>query len=88
MKECKPCSTPVDMKSKLAEEEGKQMANPIEYRSLAGALQYLTFTRPDISYAVQKICLFMHEPRERHLIALKRIISYLQGTKSMGLEPV
>ncbi|XP_048633000.1 uncharacterized mitochondrial protein AtMg00810-like [Brassica napus] len=53
MAECKPCTTPVDLKSKLADDDGKPVANATEYRSLAGALQYLTFTRPDITYAVQ-----------------------------------
>ncbi|KAJ9567352.1 hypothetical protein OSB04_003318 [Centaurea solstitialis] len=41
--------------------------------------------RLDISYAVQQICLFMHDPREPHFNALKRILRYLQGTLSMGL---
>jgi len=37
--------------------------DPHEYRSLVGALQYLTFTRPNISYVVQQVCLFMHDPK-------------------------
>ncbi|XP_048613467.1 uncharacterized mitochondrial protein AtMg00810-like [Brassica napus] len=56
MSECKPCATPVDLKSKLAEE------------------------------AVQQLCLFMHDPRESHLQALKRVIRYLKGTTHMGLQ--
>lgn len=47
MSECKPCSTPVDLKSKLAVDTCKPVANATEYRSLACALQYLTFTRPE-----------------------------------------
>lgn len=86
MVNCKPCATPVDLKSKLSNKEGKPVANPTEYRSLAGALQYLTFTRPDIAYAVQQICLFMHDLGEPHLQALKRIVRYVQGTKSKGLQ--
>lgn len=81
MSNCKPCTTPVDLKSKLAEDGGKPVKSATEYRSLAGALQYLTFTRPDISYAIQQVCLFMHDPRELHLQALKRVIRYIQGTK-------
>lgn len=84
--ECKPCSTPVDLKSKLAEDDGKPVSNPTEYRSLAGALQYLTFTRPDLSYVVQQLCLFMHDPRESHWLAMKRVIRYIQGTKTLGLQ--
>ncbi|GKB34490.1 ribonuclease H-like domain-containing protein [Tanacetum coccineum] len=53
---------------------GAPISDSTLYRSLAGALQYLTFTRPDISYAVQQVCLFMHDPREPHLSALKRIL--------------
>ena len=48
--------------------------DPTDFRSLAGALQYLTFTWPDISYAVQQVCLHMHDPREPHLAALKRTL--------------
>ena len=61
------------------------MSDPIDFRSLAGALQYLTFTRPDISYAVQQVCLHMHDPREPHLAALKRRIRYVSGTLHLGL---
>lgn len=86
MKECKPCATPVDLKAKLSDKEGKAVDNPTEYRSMAGALQYLTFTRHDISYAVQQICLFMHDLREHHLAALKRVLRYLQGMKHLGLQ--
>ncbi|GJU68305.1 ribonuclease H-like domain-containing protein [Tanacetum coccineum] len=50
------------------------------------SLQYLTFTRPDISYAVQQVCLHMHDPREPHLSALKRILRYVQGTLHYGLQ--
>lgn len=86
MTNCNPCSTPVDTKTKLADNDGKPISDPSLYRSLAGALQYLTFTRPDISYAVQQVCLFMHDPREPHFAALKRILRYIKGTISHGLQ--
>nr|GEY45339.1 ribonuclease H-like domain-containing protein [Tanacetum cinerariifolium] len=60
--------------------------DPTLYRSLAGGLQYLTFTRPDISYAVQQICLYMHDPREPQLAALKRILCYIRGTLDFGFH--
>ncbi|GJZ72953.1 ribonuclease H-like domain-containing protein [Tanacetum coccineum] len=53
---------------------GTPVVDPTLYRSLAGSLQYLTFTRPDITYAVQQVCLYMHDPREPHFSALKRIL--------------
>ncbi|WVZ87938.1 hypothetical protein U9M48_034512 [Paspalum notatum var. saurae] len=85
MTDCNPCSTPVDTQTKLSEDAGPPVADPTAYRSLAGALQYLTFTRPDITYAVQQVCLHMHDPREPHLTALKRLLRYLRGTVDYGL---
>jgi hypothetical protein len=55
------------------------VGDPTIYLSLARAFQYLTFNRPDISYAVQQVCLHMHDPREPHLMAAKGILRYLQG---------
>ncbi|GJY04543.1 RNA-directed DNA polymerase, eukaryota, reverse transcriptase zinc-binding domain protein [Tanacetum coccineum] len=57
--------------------EGSPVTDLILYHSLVGALQYLTFTRPDLSYAVQQLCLYMHDLREPHLNAMKRVLRYL-----------
>ncbi|XP_021989264.1 uncharacterized mitochondrial protein AtMg00810-like [Helianthus annuus] len=86
MSACKPCTTPVDLSSKLSDTDGPLFSDPTLYRSLVGALQYLTFTRPDISYAVQQVCLFMHEPRDPHFAFMKRIIRYIQGTIDYGIR--
>ncbi|GJW00093.1 ribonuclease H-like domain-containing protein, partial [Tanacetum coccineum] len=53
MDHCNPSRTPIDTESKLRS-DGDPVSDPTLYRSLAGSLQYLTFTRPDISYAVQQ----------------------------------
>ncbi|KAK9070021.1 hypothetical protein SSX86_010420 [Deinandra increscens subsp. villosa] len=86
MSACKPSATPVDTSSKLSATDGPLFSDDTLYRSLAGALQYLTFTRPDITYAVQQVCLFMHEPREAHFQFMKRILRYLQGTLDYGIR--
>ncbi|XP_021749530.1 uncharacterized protein LOC110715275 [Chenopodium quinoa] len=86
MGSCKPTATPVVTKSKLSAEAGPPFRDPTLYRSLAGALQYVTFTRPDIAYAVQQVCLFMHDPRKSHYDALKRIMRYYLGTIDHGLH--
>ncbi|KAK9063378.1 hypothetical protein SSX86_017248 [Deinandra increscens subsp. villosa] len=86
MSSCKPSATPVDTNSKLSATDGPLFSDDTLYRSLAGALQYLTFTRPDISYAVQQVCLFMHAPREAHYQFLKRILRYIQGTLDYGIR--
>jgi len=85
MADCKPCATPVDINLKLSA-DGDPISDATDYRSLAGALQYLTFTRPDLAYAVQQVCLHMHDPREPHLAALKRILRYVRGTLDLGLH--
>jgi len=56
------------------------------FRQIVGALQYLTFTRPDIYFAVNRVCQFMHAPTYSHLITVKRILRYLKGTIIHGLH--
>ncbi|GKF29697.1 ribonuclease H-like domain-containing protein, partial [Tanacetum coccineum] len=77
--------TPVDTESKLGS-DGDPISDPALYRSLTGALQFLTFTCSDISYVVQQICLYMHDPRDSHFTALKRILRYVRGTIDHGLQ--
>nr|ABA95677.1 retrotransposon protein, putative, Ty1-copia subclass [Oryza sativa Japonica Group] len=62
MSECHPTATPVDTRAKLSASEGAPVADPTEYKSLAGALQYLTLTRPKIAYAVQQLIQELHAP--------------------------
>jgi hypothetical protein len=70
MVDCKPVLMLVDTQAKASVEPGPPVADLTHFRSLASALQYLTFTRPDIAYAVQQICLHMHDPWEPHLTAM------------------
>nr|GEW10187.1 ribonuclease H-like domain-containing protein [Tanacetum cinerariifolium] len=85
MVNCNLSRTHIDTESKL-ESDGDPVSNPTLYRSLAGSLQYFTFTRPDISYAVQQVCLYMHDPLEPHFSALKRILRYVRGILDYGLQ--
>jgi hypothetical protein len=85
MTDCKPRSTPVDLKAKLTADSGPPVQDPSHFQSIVGTLQYLTFTRPDIAYAVQQVCLHMHDPRESHLTAMKCILRYLRGMPDYGL---
>jgi histone deacetylase 1/2 len=56
-----------------------------EYRNLVGGLQYLTITRPDVSYAVNRVCQYLHAPRTSHWSAVKRILCYVCFTASYSL---
>ncbi|KAB2629181.1 hypothetical protein D8674_033976 [Pyrus ussuriensis x Pyrus communis] len=65
--------------------DGDPYSHPEQYRMVVGALQYLTITRPDLSYAVNQVCQFMHMPRTTHWMAVKRILRYLKATHDHGL---
>ena len=56
------------------------------FRQIMGALQNLTFTRPDICFAVNRVCQFMHAPTNSHWAVVKRILRYLKGTTTYGLH--
>lgn len=85
MTDCNPYHTPVDIKTKLYVDDSLPVLNPQLYCSLAGALQYLTFTKPEISFAVQQVCLFMHDP-QKHFLVLVRILCYIKGTISHCIQ--
>ncbi|CAL9006703.1 unnamed protein product [Prunus brigantina] len=82
----KPASTPLAAKVLLSVSDGALISNPTEYRELVGSLQYLTLTRPDISFAVNTVAQFMSAPRTPHLVAAKRILMYIKGTIDLGLS--
>ncbi|XP_057448044.1 uncharacterized mitochondrial protein AtMg00810-like [Lotus japonicus] len=86
MASCNPFATLVDTKQKLSSSSRTPCEDATLYRSLAGALQYLTFTRPDISYDVQQVCLHMHAPHTDYMLALKRVLRYVRGTLTYGLH--
>ncbi|XP_014660319.1 uncharacterized protein LOC106804192 [Setaria italica] len=86
MAECHSTETPIDTHAKLLAHDGTKLQDSSEYWSLAEALQYLTLTRPNLAYAVQQVCLFMHDPCEPHMVLNKRILCYVKGTLSSGLH--
>ncbi|KAM1486966.1 hypothetical protein ACFX2I_001086 [Malus domestica] len=85
MADAKPISTPVPSGKRLSLYEGEPLSDGSSFRSVVGALQYLLFTRPDIAYAVNQVCQFMHSPTTAHWAAVKRILRYLKGTHDHGL---
>ncbi|KAM2172488.1 hypothetical protein FF2_035315 [Malus domestica] len=82
----KPCTTPCLPYNILVKDDGHPFNNPSLYRSIVSALQYLTFTRPDIAFSVHQVCQFMHCPMESHYAVVKRILRYLQGTIDFGIQ--
>ena len=88
MQHCKSVSTLLSTSEKLSAQDGELLgpADVTRFRSIVGALQYLTLTRPDISFSVNKVCQFLHSPTTLHWSAVKRILRYLKFTVSTGLK--
>ncbi|KAM6574267.1 hypothetical protein CsatA_022594 [Cannabis sativa] len=86
MMHLKPCNNLMTVGKPLSKSDGDLLSNPIEYRSIIGGLQYLTHTRPDLSFAVNKLSQFLQSPITAHWSASKRVLRYLKGTAYHGLH--
>ncbi|GJY63746.1 putative RNA-directed DNA polymerase [Tanacetum coccineum] len=82
---CNPVSSPMVTSSSLSLDDSTAFSNPVKYRQVVGSLQYVTLSRPDIAFAVNKVCQYMHAPTENHWSAVKRILRYLHGTVEHGM---
>ncbi|PKU86279.1 Retrovirus-related Pol polyprotein from transposon TNT 1-94 [Dendrobium catenatum] len=85
MLNCKSVSTPSSSKISVTNDSNNSFSNPTLYRQLAGCLQYLTLTRPDIAYTVNKVCQHMQNPTNAHFEGLKRLLRFVHGTIHHGL---
>jgi hypothetical protein len=82
MLSCKPASTPLSCSTKISAQVGEWLSpeNATWYRSIVGALQYLTLTHPDISFAVNKVCQYLHSPTSMHRATVECILRFLKHT--------
>jgi histone deacetylase 1/2 len=88
MENCNPAPTPLVPSEHLARDYGALLGpeDSSRYRSVVGSLQYLTHTRPDISFVVNKVCQFLSQPTEVHWEVVKRILHYVKETIDTGLH--
>jgi hypothetical protein len=85
MADAKPIKTPMTLNGHpYLNEEGKSVDQKV-YRSMIGSLLYLCASRPDIMLSVCMCARFQVNPKECHLIAVKRILRYLVHTPNLGL---
>ncbi|KAI3815669.1 hypothetical protein L1987_15348 [Smallanthus sonchifolius] len=77
--------TPIPVNHGLhPDRDGKDVDSRL-YRGMIGSLMYLTASRPDIMFAVCLCSRFQSQPKESHMIAVKRIFRYLKGKPRLGL---
>ncbi|RVW60977.1 Retrovirus-related Pol polyprotein from transposon RE2 [Vitis vinifera] len=85
MLDCKPVDTPMDPNVKLVPGQGEPLGDPGRYRRLVGKLNYLTITRPDISFPVSVVSQFLQSPCDSHWDAVIRILRYIKSTLGQGV---
>ncbi|KAJ9693611.1 hypothetical protein PVL29_009531 [Vitis rotundifolia] len=85
MLEYKPVDTPMDPNVKLVPGQGERLRDPGRYRRLVGKLNYLTITRPDISFPVSVVSQFLQSPCDNHWDAVIHILRYIKGTLGQGM---
>ncbi|GJY06930.1 hypothetical protein Tco_0373984 [Tanacetum coccineum] len=85
METCDYIGTPIEIKDKLDLDQNGTLVDATKYRSMIGALLYLTSSRPDIIHATCLCARYQAKPTEKHLKEVKRIFRYLRGTVNMGL---
>ncbi|KAK1415074.1 hypothetical protein QVD17_30844 [Tagetes erecta] len=85
MQDCQTIRTPSDVNCKIQSDPKGKSVDQTLYRSMIGSLMYLTASRPDIMYAVCVCARYQSDPKESHLVAVKRIFRYLKGKPNLGL---
>ena len=80
MTDARLISNPLPTSPTLSLQFGIALSNPLAFHTIVGNLQYLTLTRLDIAYAVNKLSQYMHLPTSDHWTIVKHILRYLCGT--------
>nr|XP_016442248.1 PREDICTED: uncharacterized mitochondrial protein AtMg00810-like [Nicotiana tabacum] len=83
--DCSPVTCHPELNVKLKAREGDPLPNPETYRSFIGKLNFLTHTRPDLSFAVQHLSQFIQQPCFPHMKVALHLLRYLKGTSDFGL---
>uniref|UniRef100_A0A2N9EQN2 Reverse transcriptase Ty1/copia-type domain-containing protein n=1 Tax=Fagus sylvatica TaxID=28930 RepID=A0A2N9EQN2_FAGSY len=86
MATAKPVCSPMAPSTHLSLFEGEHFSDATLYCSTVGTLQYLSITRPDIAFTVNKLSQYMHQPTLLHWQAVKRLLRYLKHTITHGLH--
>ena len=83
--DAKPTATPLPINCKLLADTRVLLTDPTTYRTYIGKLNFLSNTRPDISFAVQTLSQFMQQPTSTHMEALEHLLRCISGTSGQGI---
>ena len=82
----KAVPTPMCVTSKLSLHDSAPIDAPSLYGSTVGALQYLTLSRPDLAFSVNRLSQYLEPPTLAHWKACKGVLRYIKGAISYGLK--
>jgi hypothetical protein len=85
MKDAKPAKTHMGTNGHLDLNKGDKSVDQKAYRSMIGSLLYLCASKPDIMLSVCMCARFQSDPKECHLVVVKRILRYLVSTPCFGI---
>jgi hypothetical protein len=85
MKDANPAKTLMGTDGHLYLNKGGKSVDEKAYRCMIGSLLYLCASRPDIMLSVCMCARFQSDPKECHLVAIKRILRYLVSTRCFGI---
>jgi histone deacetylase 1/2 len=87
MRSCKSAPTPLSSSEQLSLTDGAPLGSKdsTQFRSIVGALEYLTLTRPDMSFSVNKVYQYLHAPTTEYWTAAKCILRYVKDTLKLGI---
>jgi hypothetical protein len=85
MKDAKPAKTPMGTDGHIDLNKGGKFVDQKAYWSMIGSLLYLCASRLDIMLSVCMCARFQSDPKECHLVAVKRIFRYLVSTPCFGI---
>lgn len=87
MEDSKSMGTPIVTGHKLSKNENFADVNQTQYKSMIGKLQYVIQSKPNIALAIGIVSRFLASPKVNHMMAVKRILRYLKGTKDWVSAP-
>ncbi|CAM8902523.1 unnamed protein product [Rhodiola kirilowii] len=77
--------TPAATHLKITKDDAGTKVDQTLYMSMIGSLLYLTVSRPDIANAVGVCARYQGNPKESHLLQVKRVIKYVYRTAEFGI---